>query len=253
MQITFLGTGTSQGVPVINCECPVCISKDHKDKRLRCSVLVELNDSSIVIDVGPDFRQQMLATKVKKLNGILITHEHNDHIIGIDDIRPFNFSQKEEMKLYASDQVLKDLARRFEYIFAESPYPGAPRIQINTVKDQAFEIGDVKINPINVKHGNMDVLGFRINDFTYITDANYIADVEKEKIKGSKILVLNALHRFDHHSHFNLAQAIEIIQELAPEQAYLTHLSHRMGKHLETSKELPENIFLAHDQLKLFC
>ena len=251
MQITFLGTGTSQGVPVINCDCPVCCSLDPKDKRLRCAVLIQENNSNYVIDIGPDFRQQMLKNEVKWLNGILITHEHNDHIIGLDDVRPFNFKQREEMKLYAAQQVLDDLSKRFEYVFSESPYPGAPRIHIFPIENKPFIMDNIPIIPIKVKHGNLDVFGFRIKDFCYVTDANFIAEEEKEKLKNAKILVLNALHREKHYSHFNLAEALEIIDELKPEQAYLTHLSHRMGSHEETSKELPPNVQLAYDGLKL--
>lgn len=251
MQITFLGTGTSQGVPIINCKCEVCNSQDKKDKRLRCSILIQLNGLNYVVDVGPDFRQQMLRTKIEQLNGILITHEHNDHMIGLDDIRPYYFTQKEEMSLYTSQQVLTDLSKRFQYIFDKSSYPGVPKIKVNKIENKPFSLDGEAVTPIMVKHGRMDVMGFRIKDFTYITDANFISEKEKEKIKGSKVLVLNALHREKHYSHFNLDEAIELIEELEPDRAYLTHISHRMGTHAITSAELPKNIHLAFDGLQL--
>ncbi len=252
MEVTFLGTGTSQGVPVISCNCQVCQSKNLKDKRLRSSILISLETINVVVDAGPDFRQQMLINKVDQLDAILITHEHNDHVIGLDDIRPFNYINKAKILVFATSQVQEDLQKRFAYIFDENPYPGAPSIRFSTIiNNQNINIAGSEFIPIKVHHGNLEVYGFRIGDFAYITDANRIDIEEKEKLKGVKKLVINALHRTPHHSHFNLEQAIEFIQEIGPEDAFLTHISHRMGSHQETTKELPNNIHLAYDGLRL--
>ncbi len=252
LKITFLGTGTSQGVPVIGCDCEVCTSDDSRDHRLRTSVMIEYDDVRIVVDSGPDFRQQMLYHKVQSLDALLITHEHNDHVIGMDDVRPFNFKQKKAMTVYATVRVQKELKKRFAYAFSENPYPGAPRLQLKTIdKDHPFEVGNRTIYPIQVIHGTMPVLGFRFGEFTYITDAKEIDDEEKEKIKGSKYLVLNALHHRQHHSHLNLEEALALIAELQPEKAYLTHISHQMGRHEKVQATLPKNVFLATDNLSL--
>lgn len=252
LKITFLGTGTSQGVPVIGCDCAVCTSKDPRDQRLRCSIWVQKGDTSIVVDSGPDFRQQMLRAGVKKLDAILITHEHNDHIIGLDDVRPFNFMNWQDMPIYATKQVQQELKTRFAYVFAENPYPGSPMLKLIDIEEgQNFKVNDVDIMPIKVMHGKWPVMGFRFGDFTYLTDVKTIPDSEIEKAKNSKILVLSALHYNEHHSHMNLKEALEMVEILQPEQAYFIHCSHRMGLYEEVSKKLPEHVALAFDGLKL--
>ncbi len=254
LEITFLGTGTSQGVPVIGCDCEVCRSEDPKDKRLRSSVLISEGAVNVVIDVGPDFRQQMLREGTRSLQAVLLTHEHNDHTAGLDDLRPFNFIQREDMPLYASRRVLDDIVRRFTYVFEENPYPGAPMIDLRPIsKEKNFAVGGMEFIPIEVMHGTLPILGFRTGDFTYLTDVKTVEDTEMEKIIGTKILVLNALHHQRHFSHLNLEEALEFIQIVQPEQAYLTHLSHRMGLHVEVSKKLPSGVALAFDGLKIYC
>ncbi len=252
LNITFLGTGTSQGVPVIGCDCEVCTSTDPRDKKLRCSIWVTKGDTSIVVDAGPDFRQQMLRAGVKKLDAILITHEHNDHIIGLDDVRPFNFMHWQNMPVYATKRVQKELKERFAYIFEENPYPGAPMLQlINIQEGTDFTVKDVNITPIKVMHGKLPVMGFRFDDFTYLTDVKTISESEREKAKNSEVLVISALHYNRHHSHMNLEEALEMIDRLQPKQAYLIHTSHRMGRYEDVSKTLPENVALAYDGLEL--
>ena len=251
MKITVLGSGTSQGVPVITCECEVCKSLDFRDKRLRSSIHIQTDELSLVVDTGPDFRQQMLNNQIRQLDAILYTHEHKDHTAGMDDVRSFNFKQKSDMPIYARKQVLAQLRQEFAYVFAEKKYPGTPKISENTITNAPFNIQEVNITPINVMHHKLPVFGFRIGDFTYITDANAIDEKELEKIKGSKILILNALQKKDHLSHFNLDQALVIAQQIGAEQTYFTHISHTMGLHRSVAKELPENIFLAYDGLKL--
>lgn len=248
MKITFTGTGTSQGVPVIGCTCPVCSSDDPRDQRLRTSALVELdNGMNISIDSGPDFRQQMLRADVRRLHGVLFTHEHKDHIAGLDDVRSFNFLMKRDVDIMATAAVEEALRRDFHYIFHDDPYPGVPRINLMRINGEPFEYYGIRIQPIRVMHYKMPVLGFRIGDFTYITDANYIPQEEKEKIKGSRVLVLNALRKEKHISHFNLEEALALIEELAPERAYLTHISHLMGRHGDVTKELPDGVEIAVD------
>lgn len=249
MKITFLGTGTSQGVPVIACNCEVCLSKDEKDKRLRSSILIEDKGKVIVIDTGPDFRQQMLRENVQQLDAVVFTHEHKDHIAGLDDVRAFNFKQKKDMEVYATAQTQEALKREFHYAFAENPYPGVPKINLNTIENITFNIGDVELNPINVWHHKMPVKAFRVNNFTYITDANRIEEEELEKIKGSEVIVINALRKTEHISHFTLAGALELLEKLKPKKAYLTHISHYLGKHDEVQKELPDYVQIAHDGL----
>ncbi len=249
MRITFLGTGTSQGIPVIECVCEVCSSSDLKDKRLRVSVLIETAGKKFVIDTGPDFRQQMLSHHVNQLDAVLFTHEHKDHVAGLDDVRAFNYIQKRPMNVYATERVQSALKREFYYAFEHEKYPGVPQIELQTISNQTFTVEGVEILPIQVMHFKLPVMGFRIGDFTYITDANYIAPEEMEKIKGSRVLVLNALRREPHVSHFTLDEAIQVIQELQPGQAVLTHISHLMGTHREVSKNLPSNIHLAYDNL----
>ena len=251
MRITFLGTGTSQGVPVIACSCEVCNSLDYRDKRLRSSIFVEYNDLKLVVDSGPDFRQQILRENIQHLDALLITHEHKDHVAGMDDIRAFNFVQKKELPVYARQVVVERLKLEFPYVFEEAKYPGVPRVEVREIDHQAFNIRDLKITPIEVMHYKLPVLGFRMGDFTYITDANHIAESEKEKIKGSQVLVLNALQQAKHISHFNLEEAIKLVEELQPRQAYFTHISHRLGSHRDVSASLPENIALAYDGLKV--
>lgn len=253
MQVYFLGTGTSQGIPVIGSSHPVCKSEDLKDKRLRVSVWVTFDDVSLVIDCGPDFRQQMLTSGCEKLDAVLFTHEHADHTAGLDDIRPFFFKQKKDIPIYAHQRVLENFKKRFDYIFeTENKYPGAPGVQTFEVKSDAdFEIGKTKITPINANHANLQVFGYRIQDFVYLTDIKTIDDAEIEKLKGVKVLVVNALREESHHSHFNLQEALDFIYLVQPERAYLTHVSHLLGFHEEVQKRLPPNVFLAYDNLKI--
>ncbi|MFT5056857.1 MAG: phosphoribosyl 1,2-cyclic phosphate phosphodiesterase [Pseudoalteromonas distincta] len=249
MKVTFLGTGTSQGVPIITCTCPVCSSTDPRDNRLRASVLIETEHTNIVLDTGPDFRQQMLRENVQKVDAILFTHGHKDHTAGFDDIRGFNWKTKEAMEVYANEEVEIVLKRDFHYAFAEHKYPGVPNLNLNVIQNKNFMIRDVAITPIEVLHYKLPVFGYRIGDFSYITDANFISDSEKEKLKGSKVLVLNALRKSEHISHFTLDQAVAIAREIGAEQTYLIHMSHQMGLHAEVDSELPEGINLAYDGL----
>lgn len=251
MEVTFLGTGTSQGVPLIGCECRVCTSADQRDKRLRTSVMIREKEKTFVIDTGPDFRQQMLRENVKKLDAVLFTHEHKDHIAGFDDVRAFNYIMKQRIDVYAGAYVQKAIHREFPYIFSEEKYPGIPEINLHLIENKRFSIQGIDFIPVEALHYKLPVFGFRINDFTYITDANFIPPAEKEKIRGSKIIVVNALRREPHISHFTFQQAIELMQELAPEQAYLTHISHQLGRHNDVEKELPSFISLAWDGLKI--
>jgi phosphoribosyl 1,2-cyclic phosphate phosphodiesterase len=252
VKITVLGSGTSQGVPVIACICEVCKSTDSKDKRLRCSILIEMNGRTIVIDTGPDFRQQMLRENVQSLDAILFTHEHKDHIAGLDDVRAFNFKQGKEMQIYCDRNVKKALEREFYYVFSEVKYPGIPKLDLNVIDKNEFNLfNSIDIQPIEVMHYKLPVLGYRIGDFTYITDAKTISEDEKKKIKGTKILIVNALHRSQHISHFNLQEALAFIEEIKPEKAYLTHISHLFGKHEEILKELPTHISVCYDGLKI--
>lgn len=252
VKVTFLGTGTSQGVPLIACNCKVCSSNDPLDKRLRTSVKVEVNNTTIIIDSGPDFRQQMLRSETKKIDALIFTHEHKDHIAGMDDIRAFNYVHKLPVDVFASEQVQVALRREYQYIFADFKYPGIPEINLFTIaNNQNFKVNDIEITPIEVLHYKLPVLGFRIGDFTYITDANAISDSEKEKIKGSKVLVLNALRHEKHISHFTLSEAIALVQELDVPEAYFTHISHQLGLHHEVDATLPEGMHLAYDGLSV--
>ena len=251
MIITFLGTGTSQGVPVIACECDVCRSVDYRDKRTRSSVHVEVDGQSLVIDTGPDFRAQMLRESIKRLDAILFTHEHKDHTAGMDDVRGFNFTQKMEIPVYARGNVLQQLQQEFAYAFTDDKYPGIPQIRINEIENTPFYVNETLITPVEVMHHQLPVFGFRIRDFTYITDANYIAAAEIEKIRGTRFLVLNALQKKEHISHFTLDQAVELAGVIGAEKTFLTHISHRMGKHRDVEKELPEYVELAFDGLRL--
>ncbi len=251
MKLTFLGTGTSQGIPIIACKCPVCLSTDKKDKRLRTSALVEVDGQTIVIDSGPDFRYQMLRANVQQLDAILFTHEHKDHTAGLDDVRAFNWVNKRAIDVYAEKRVQASLKQEFAYVFAEFRYPGIPQLNLIDVENKAFQINSTCILPIRAMHLKLPVFGYRIGDMAYITDANYIPAEEKEKLKGLKVLVLNALRREKHLSHFTLSEALALIEELKPEKAYLTHFSHQLGFHQEISKELPENVFMAYDGLAI--
>lgn len=252
MKITFLGTGTSQGVPLIACDCTICASNNIRDKRLRSSILVQVDDQNIVIDSGPDFRQQMLRTGIKHLDALVFTHAHKDHIAGMDDIRGFNFAMKKPIDVYCTSKVVDHMKREFHYIFEEIKYPGIPEVDIHLIQnDQNFFVGKTEIQPIEVKHLNMKVLGFRFDKFVYITDANYISDKEKEKIKGCEVLVLNALRIEKHLSHFSLQEAIALVNEIKPKRAFFTHISHQLGLHDEIEKDLPPNIRLAYDGLEI--
>lgn len=249
MQYTFLGTGTSQGVPVITCRCEVCQSADKKDKRTRTSLMIQSETTTVVIDTGPDFRAQMLRENVQDLDAVVFTHGHKDHVAGLDDIRPFNYLLGKTINVYAEQRVQEILKKEFSYAFVGHDYPGAPQINLNTIDETPFVVGDIPFIPIRAMHKDLPVLGYRIGDFTYITDANFIAEVELEKLKGSKVLVLNALRKETHYSHFNLEQAIEIVNKIKPEKAYFTHISHHLGLHESVEKELPAGMFLAYDGL----
>ncbi|HXR84594.1 MAG TPA: MBL fold metallo-hydrolase [Hanamia sp.] len=251
LQITFLGTGTSGGVPMIGCDCGVCSSENEKDKRLRSSILVQSKKITLVVDTTPDFRTQMLRENVKKLDAVLFTHPHKDHIAGLDDIRAYNFFQQKPMEVYANALTEEALRREYYYIFSEKKYPGIPSINLHTITNKPFTVGDIPASPVFVHHLKMPVLGFRFGNFTYITDANRIDEEEKEKIKGSEVLVVNALRKKEHISHFNLEEAIELVEELKTPTAYFTHISHQLGLHDEISKELPSNIHLAYDGLQI--
>lgn len=251
MKVTFLGTGTSQGVPVIGCECEVCRSLDFRDKRLRSSIYVETEDLSLIIDTGPDFRQQMLREGTKRLDAVVFTHEHKDHTAGLDDIRSFNFLQKRDMPVYARPHVIEQLKREFAYIFAEQKYPGVPSLEVSPIDKQPFSINKTEIIPIEVMHYKLPVLGFRIKDFTYITDAKTVAPEEKEKIKGSSTLVINALQNAPHISHMTLEEALAFADEIGADHTYLTHISHKLGRHRKVSDTLPDNVSIAYDGLKI--
>ncbi len=256
MKITFLGTGTSQGVPIIGCKCNVCQSLDSKNKRLRTSVMLEIADNNskikrFIIDTGPDFRQQLLREKVDSIDAVIYTHDHRDHVAGLDDIRALNYIMKKSVDLYATESTQKGIREQFSYIFKNANYPGLPEINFCTIENKPFDIDGITFNPILVKHMHLPVLGFRIGGFTYITDANYISEEEKNKIVGSDVLVLNALRMEPHPSHYTLNEAITLAQELKCKTTYLTHISHQLGLHDEVEKKLPEGIKLAFDGLKL--
>jgi phosphoribosyl 1,2-cyclic phosphate phosphodiesterase len=251
LKITFLGTGTSQGVPVIGCTCEVCRSLDFRDKRLRSSIQVNVDDKNFIIDTGPDFRQQMLRENVKHIDALLFTHAHRDHTAGLDDVRAFNFMQKMEMPAYASITVLDQLRKDFEYAFVKDSYPGLPKLLLHEINDQPFTIGSTTVIPLPVLHLRLPVFGFRFGNFSYITDANFIPDETIKKLEGTEILVLNALQIEPHLSHFNLAEALKMVDRIKPQKTYFTHISHRLGLHSAVDKSLPGGIKLAYDGLEL--
>ncbi len=251
MKVTFLGTGTSQGVPVVACDCKVCRSAESKDKRLRSSILVENNGKILVVDTGPDFRAQMLRADVNQLDAILFTHAHRDHLAGLDDIRGFNYKMHKEIDVYCEKRVDAAIRKEFYYAFEEPKYPGVPEMNLHHIGLEPFDLFGIHIQPIQVFHHRLPVLGFRFNNFVYITDANRIEPKEIEKIKGCEILVLNTLRKETHISHFTLDEAIELAQQINPKQTYFTHISHQLGLHVEVNKELPANIFLGYDGLEL--
>jgi phosphoribosyl 1,2-cyclic phosphate phosphodiesterase len=251
LKITFLGTGTSQGIPMIASKHPVNFSKDNKDKRLRSSILISWDDFSFTVDCGPDFRQQMLRENVQSLNGVFFTHEHADHTSGLDDLRPFCY-QIGEMPIYLNERVFRNLEKRFDYIFSkENRYPGAPSVIPNLVEEKPFTVAGLEIVPITVMHGKLPILGYRFGNVAYLTDVKYIDEIEKEKLKNLDVLIVNALRIEPHFTHFNLEEAITFVKELQPKKAYFTHISHLLGFHAEVEKQLPNNVFLAYDGLQL--
>jgi phosphoribosyl 1,2-cyclic phosphate phosphodiesterase len=251
LKVTFLGTGTSQGVPVIGCACEVCRSMDYRDKRLRTSIHIAIDNTSLVVDTGPDFRQQMLREDINRLDAVLFTHAHRDHTAGLDDVRAYNFLQRIDMPVFGTAPTLNQLKEDFAYIFGPIDYPGLPRINLNEINDSPFQFNGIEITPLPVMHLKLPVLGFRIQNFSYITDANYISEATFEKLKGTHTLVINALQRERHISHFNLEDALEMVKKINPKTAYFTHISHKLGTHKEVERELPKGIMLAYDGLQL--
>ena len=252
MKITFLGTGTSQGIPVIGCKCSTCTSEDTRDQRLRTSVLVEIEGINICIDVGPDFRQQMLTNSVKRLDAVLLTHEHNDHMIGADDLRPFNFAQGKDMPIYGEQRVLDELERRFDYAFKPHPYPGIPRFILHPIRSQdVFYVNGIKVIPVRVNHGLLPILGYRIGNFCYLTDVKTIPEKEFAKLKNLDVVVLNALRKKHHHSHMTLAEATDMSIKIGAKRTYFTHFSHDLGSVKEWEHELPDGVLPAHDGLQV--
>ncbi|MFR1240046.1 MAG: MBL fold metallo-hydrolase [Butyricimonas faecihominis] len=248
MRVTILGSGTSQGVPVIACECPVCQSTDENDKRLRSSAMIDIGDKKLIIDAGPDFRTQMLRAGVKDVTALLLTHEHKDHIGGLDDIRAFNWGKNGEVDIYCNQRTKDVISKDYDYAFAHSVI-GVPEMNIHVIDEEPFWIGEIKIEPITVMHYKLSVTAFRIDNFAYITDANFISEASMKKLEGVEYMVINALRKEVHLSHFTLDQAIDVVKTLHVKQAYITHIGHQMGLHEEVSRELPENIQLAHDML----
>ena len=251
MKITFLGTGTSQGIPVIGCECHVCLSNDKKDRRLRVSVCLEIQGKKILIDISPDFRYQMLRSGIERIDAILVTHEHRDHVGGLDDIRPINFKYRMDMPLFAVDRVQGAIRKAFDYIF-DNDYPGVPKVELIAIeKNKNFIVGNTIVTPIEIMHAKLPIMGFRIGNFAYLTDVKSIESSELDKLKGLKVLVVNALREEPHATHFNLQEALDFVTLIQPQKTYLTHISHHMGFHAEREKQLPENVFLAYDNLEI--
>ena len=251
LELVFLGTGTSQGVPVIGCNCIVCESKNKKDQRLRSSLLVKVNSHSILIDIGPDFRAQMLKSNTIDIDGILLTHQHRDHTAGLDDIRPIYYLNNKPIELYAENKVIESIKNDFHYFFTSNNYPSKPSINLHIINNAPFYISGIKIQPIRVMHHKLPIFGYRIGDVSYITDANYISPLEKKKMIGSKVVIINSLQKAPHISHYSLKESLALIKELNPDKAYLTHISHNMGCYVEVNKELPDNVYLAYDNLRL--
>ena len=251
MKITFLGTGTSQGVPIIGCQCPVCKSADERDKRLRSSVLVSHKGSQFIIDAGPDFRQQMLREDVRQLNFVLLTHPHKDHTGGLDDVRAFNHLNNKAMDVYANRLTCDSLVKDFHYIFDGNDYPGLPKLNLHIIDNKRFTANNIQIQPIKVTHYDMQIFGYRIDDFAYITDAKHIAEEELSKLMNLNILIMNALRIKEHYSHFHLEEALHIVKRLSPKQVYFTHISHNLALHAESKRLLPENVKLAYDGLRI--
>ena len=254
LDITFLGTGTSQGVPVINCPCDVCQSEDPRDKRLRSSISISDGDKNIVIDVGPDFRTQLLRNPLSRIDAVFITHEHNDHVAGMDDLRPFNFLQQADIPVFACERVIKELKVRFYYAFMDKSYPGAPGYQIKPIKHgDTWEVGNMKCTAFEVMHGNLPIICYRINDFVYITDAKTISESSREIIRGCQVMVVNALRRQDHWSHHTLGEAVNFTKEIGAPLTYFTHMSHLMGQHSIIENQLPKGMMFAQDGLAIKC
>jgi phosphoribosyl 1,2-cyclic phosphate phosphodiesterase len=251
LKITFLGTGTSTGVPMIACQCEVCTSADHRDKRLRSSIMVQSPTTTIVVDTTPDFRYQMLREDVRQLDAVLFTHPHKDHIAGLDDVRAFNFFMEQHMQIYANQMTIDALMREFAYAFADKKYPGVPNLELNAIDLSPFMVGDIPITPIMVWHLKLPVYGYRFGNFTYITDANRIEENEMQKIIGSTVMVVNALRREKHISHFTIDEAITLVQTLKVPKAYFTHISHQLGKHADVEEGLPEGVYLGYDRLTI--
>jgi len=251
LKITFLGTGTSQGVPVIACKCETCKSENPKDKRLRCSLVMNINNKNIIFDCGPDFRYQILRAQIENISAIIFTHSHKDHTAGLDDVRAFNWINKKPVNIYAEKNVQESLKMEFSYIFSKDKYPGIPKLNIHTIHNEVFNIDEIEITPIRGLHYKLPVLGYRVNDVTYITDFNFIDEKEKEKIKNCKILIINALRKEKHISHFTLGEALQIIDDVKPEKAYITHVSHQMGRYDDIQDNLPSNVEFAYDELSI--